>query len=341
MSSPPIARVVPLLRRRFVLLAVTALCTLTAPGFAAAPRSATAVVNVVASFSILGDMVREIGADRVQVTTLVGRNADPHSYEPTPEDVQALTRAQLLVSNGLGFEAWIPRLVESSGFAGTQMEASRGVQVRHLQQGEVLDAGRKESRPAHGQAGHDHEHDHDDHSVGSVDPHAWQDLSNGMIYARNIAQALAHVQPADSAYFRQRATNYIEKMKKLDAEVKQALAAVPEEKRTVITSHDAFGYFQQAYGIRFISIAGVSNEAEPSAQELAAIIDQARKQKVAGVFVERSTNPKLAQQIARETGSKVGGTLYSDALGKADEPAGNYLGMFSWNAGRLVYVLGQ
>ena len=312
-------------RAAAALLAGAALCLAGPPAALAAKsagRQAAKPLQVVATFSILGDMVREIGGEHVVVKTIVGPGADAHSFEPTPRDIQALAKAQVLVLNGLDFETWLPRLVQSSGFKGAQVMASKGVTVRHLEDDEAHD----------GEAGHGH-HESD------VDPHAWQSLSNGMIYAQNIADGLTQAAPAHGSYFKNRAKLYIEQMKKLDAEIKQAFADIPQEKRRVITSHDAFGYFEQAYGIHFISVSGLSNDAEPSARDVAAIIDRAKKEKVAGVFVEQGLNPKMVSQIARETGAKVGGALYSDTLAKSDQPASTYLGMFSWNAGQLIYVL--
>lgn len=289
---------------------------------------------VVASFSILGDMVREIGGERVTVTTIVGRNSDVHSFEPTPGDAKALQQAKALVLNGLGFEAWLPRLVEASGFNGVSVTASEGVVVRQLnpETGEAT-----HTEPKHAEAGHgDHDHTH-----GDVDPHAWQDLANGMLYARNIAAGLARADPRNASYYESRASGYIARMKALDNEVRSALAAIPPEHRRVISSHDAFGYFGDAYGIEFIPVAGLSSQAEPSARDVARIIQLAREKRVSGVFIENMSNPALAQQVARESDVLMGGTLYSDALGPADQPASTYLGMVSWNAGRLVYVLKQ
>ncbi|MBB5215452.1 metal ABC transporter solute-binding protein, Zn/Mn family [Parapusillimonas granuli] len=322
-----------------------------AAGFVAglAPASALAQpaglagppLKVVASFSILGDMVREIGGEHVSLTTIVGPDADAHTFEPSPKNVQALAKAQVLVLNGLDFEPWLPRLVESAGFKGLQVLASKGVPVRHLST--------EGPREHAGHAEHDHDEDHDDedhdeapghgHAHGDVDPHAWQSLSNGMIYAANIADGLGAADPARRAYYKNRARLYIEKMKKLDAEIKLALSDVPKHKRKVISSHDAFGYFADAYGIQFLAVTGISNQAEPSAREVAALIDRVRRESIAGVFIENAASPKLVEQIARETGAKVGGTLYSDALAKADQPASSYLGMFTWNAGQLIYVL--
>lgn len=327
-------------RRVLGTLAGATLAAVAPAASAARPAPATAPLNVVASFSILGDMVREIGGERVALTTLVGANGDVHSFEPSPRDTKALSEAEVLVLNGLGFETWLPRLVQSSGFKGRQILASKGVAVRRLSADEVAGGDHGEESEKHGgEHGHGDAHEHDHHAVGDIDPHAWQDLRNGMIYAQNIADGLARADPSRASYYKMRAKLYIDKMTKLDAEIRVALADIPANRRIVITSHDAFGYFAQAYGIRFISVAGLSSEAEPSAKDLAAIVDRARKEHVAGVFIESGTSSRLVKQLARETGIRMGGTLYSDALASADAPAASYLGMFSWNAGRLIYVL--
>ncbi|MGB6102362.1 MAG: metal ABC transporter substrate-binding protein [Pusillimonas sp.] len=305
------AHVVVFDRRRRIALGVALGAVLSLCAFVALPGSAAAAdppLKVVATFSVLGDMVKEIGGGHVALTTLVGPGADAHNFEPAPEDVKALADAQILVLNGLDFEAWLPRLITSAGFKGTQVLASEGVRVRHL-------------------------------DAGDVDPHAWQSLDNGAIYAKNIVEALSKATPAHRAYYKNRAKLFVEQMKKLDTEIRLALDDIPPGKRKVVSSHDAFGYFSQAYDIQFIALTGLANEAEPSAKEMAAIIDTVKKEGVTGVFVENTANPKLASQIARETGAKVGGTLYSDTLANADQPASNYLGMFTWNAGQLIYVL--
>jgi zinc/manganese transport system substrate-binding protein len=245
-----------------------------------------------------------------------------HSFEPAPRDVAALAEAKVLVLNGMGFESWLPRMIRASGFDGMQVLASRTASVRHLDQTE-------EERSEGG-------HKHGDHDI---DPHAWQDLRNGMIYAQNIADGLSQADPAHRAYYQNRVKAYIAQMKKLDAEIKTAFAEIPESRRKVISSHDAFGYFADAYGIKFIPVMGLTSEAEPSAREVASIIKQVKKENVSGVFVESTANPKIVHQIARESGAKIGGTLYADALAPPDQPASTYLGMFSWNAGRLIYVL--
>ena len=316
-------------------LAAAALLVMVAVSAQAAAGAATVLappLKVVASFSILGDMVHQVGGDHIALTTIVGPNADAHSFEPRPSDAKALAEAQVLVVNGLSFEGWLPRLLKASNFKGVEVVASGGVTPRMLSAEEMADY-------ADHHAAHDHGKGHDPAHPGAVDPHAWQSLANGIIYVKNIADALIKADPANAGDYRSRAELYISEMKKLDAQIRQALAGIPPERRSVVTSHDAFGYFGRDYGVKFISALGISSDAEPSAAELAKVVRQVRKTRSPAVFLENVTNPKLVRQIARETGAKVGGTLYSDALAKPDEPAGTYLGMFSWNAGQLIYAL--
>lgn len=283
------------------------------------------LLQVVASFSVLGDITKEIGGQYVNVVTIVGPNADTHSFEPTPQAVQALANAQVLVANGLNYETWLPRLIKSSGFSGTHIVASEGVALRKLD--DHADA----ETAAHAEAHHQH--------VGDIDPHAWQSLKNGMIYARNIADGLALADPARAVDYQRRVKKYVTTMQKLDVEVSAALRAIPEEYRKAITAHDAFGYFGDAYGVEFIPVAGLASDAEPSAQDIAALVDRLRQEKRVGIFTEKTSSPKLVEQLAREADIAVGGPLYSDALDNPDEPAGTYLGMFHWNAGHLISVL--
>lgn len=310
-------------------------------------------IEVVASFSVLGDMVKEIGGNYVNVSTIVGPNADAHTFEPAPQALQTLGDAQVLVSNGLGFEAWLPRLISSSGFSGMHIVASEGARLRTFQGNEVDSDVLKEAvkasedkesdshDPTTGQ-GHEHGHEHGhhhEHHPGDVDPHAWQDLQNGMVYAQNIADGLSLADPARAPHYQRRVKKYLATMQKLDAEVKTALSAIPEAQRKAVTAHDAFGYFGDAYGVTFIPLAALGESAEPSARDMAAIIDRIRQEERIGVFPEKISNSKLIEQLGREAGILVGGALYSDALDKSDEPAGTYLGMFHWNAGQLITVL--
>jgi len=316
---------------RLAAVALLAMAGVVASAAAGASTVLAPPLKVVASFSILGDMVRQVGGDHISLTTIVGPNADAHSFEPRPSDAKALAEAQLLVVNGLNFEGWLPRLLKASNFKGVEVVASEGVTPRMLSAEEMADYS-SEHHAAHGE-GHDSAH------PGAVDPHAWQSLTNGVIYVKNIAAALIKADPANAGDYRSRADVYISEMKKLDTQIRQILATIPPERRSVVTSHDAFGYFGRDYGVKFISALGISSDAEPSAAELAQLVRQVKKTHSPAVFLENVTNPKLVRQIARETGAKVGGTLYSDALAKPDEPAGTYLGMFSWNAGKLIYAL--
>ncbi|MCC2597704.1 zinc ABC transporter substrate-binding protein [Pusillimonas sp. MFBS29] len=301
------------------------------PALVLAEHKATegAPLKVVATFSILGDLVSEIGGAHVNLTTLVGPNGDAHTFEPSPTDVKALAQAEVLVLNGLDFEVWLPRLIGSAGFQGHQVLASKGVAVRDL-------------HPEHHEGHDDHAGNNDQlhiHGEDDVDPHAWQSLENGIIYVQNIAEGLSSAAPEFRAFFKNRADLLIEQLTKLDKEIKLTLSVIPPEKRKVVSAHDAFGYFAQAYGIQFIPVAGLASQAEPSAREMAAIIDLIKKEDIKGVFLENSSSSKLATQIARETGAVVGATLYSDALAPAGQPGATYLGMFIWNAGQLIYVL--
>lgn len=323
--------------RRRALLALAGACLTAVLGTAHAAEP----VKVVASFSILGDIVREVGGADISLTTLVGPDGDAHGYEPTPGDAKKLADARVLVVNGLDFETWLPKLTKASGFAGQTVTASRGVSPRKF-------AGHGDGDDHDHDHDHDHKHDHDHdddpkhghhHHHGDADPHAWQSLANGVIYARNVADGLAAADPAHAQAYRQRADAYIAKLQALDASVRKTFEAIGADRRKVVTSHDAFGYFGDAYGVTFIPAMGVSTDAEPSAREVAAIIEQVRRDKVPAVFVENISSPKLVQQIARETGAKVGGTLYSDALSKPGQPGATYLEMFEWNARQLAAAL--
>lgn len=335
-----------LCRRRIVLGAVFAVVAggLSLPGPLRAQASVPAEpVKVVATFSILGDMVREIGGDRVQITTLVGPEQDAHGYEPRPQDVLALRNAQVVVANGLGFETWLDDLKASAGFDGVLVVASQHARLRR-----AGGAGEQEhddhGHEKHGHDKHAHEkHDHDKHEhhhEGEDDPHAWQDLQNGQRYVEAIAQGLAQSDPAGAGYYAQRANDYRQRMQALDDTLRQQLGALPAERRKVVSSHDAFGYFADAYGITFIPVSGLAGKAEVSARGIARLVDTVKKEKVSGVFVESGSSSRLVEQIARETDAVVGGTLYSDALARPGHPADTYLGIFRWNAEQLLQVLG-
>lgn len=281
-------------------------------------NAAESKLRVVASFSILGDMVRQVGGDLVEVTALVGPDGDAHGYQPTPDDLKAVAKADIVFVNGLGFDGWMQHLVESAGYKGPIIVATVGVKARKM-------VGDADDHDAHG--GHDH---------GVTDPHAWQDLGNGVIYAENIAAGLSKVLPARAENIAQRKRAYQDAIKALDVDVRAQIGAVPEAQRLIITSHDAFGYFGVAYGIRFLAPYGMSAESEPSAKDVAALIDQVKKAGVREVFIENMGNPRLIEQLAKDAGATVGGTLYADALSAADGGAASYLEMFRWNVPKLI-----
>lgn len=266
--------------------------------------------KVVTSFSILADITAQIGGDRIELRNLVGADADAHVYAPSPEDAKAVLDADLIIANGLGFEPWLDRLIASSDAAGTRIDASAGVLPLML--------------------------DEDGHRV--ADPHAWQNLANAEIYVQNIAKALSKASPAHATYYGERRDAYLTQIRALLGEAKAGLGQLPAAQRTIITSHDAFGYLGQAYGLSFIAPQGLSTEDEPSAAEVAALIRQIRADGVRAVFVENIRDPRLIQQIAAEGGAKIGGTLYSDALA-SEGAASSYLGMFKHNLDTLLAAL--
>ena len=269
-------------------------------------------VPVVASFSILGDIVQEIGGERVTVSTLVGANADAHVFQPAPQDAKRVAEAKLVVTNGLGFEGWIDRLIKASGRKPMVVVASKGISAIKSK---------------------------DDHGHDGLDPHAWQDVGNVKRYATTIAAALAKIDPEGANDYAQREAAYQSKLDALDAEIKASIAAIPVERRKLITSHDAFGYFAKAYGMTMIAPQGVSTETEASAKDVAKIIRQIKAEKIPAMFLENVTDPRLIEQISRETDIKIGGKLYSDALSAPDGLAGSYIAMMENNIREMKKAL--
>jgi zinc/manganese transport system substrate-binding protein len=302
-----------MLTRRQALAATALAALFVAPGARAQDR-----LNVIASFSILGDFVKNVGGDRVEVATLVGPNGNAHVYAPSPGDAKKVADAKLVFVNGLGFEGWLERLVKASGTKAPIVVATKGI------------------KPLERAGEHEHDHDHDH---GRADPHAWQSVANAKIYVANIRDALIAADPAGKDAYGANAAAYLAKLDALERDVREVIAKIPADRRRVITSHSAFGYFQDAYGVNFTAPQGVSTEAEASAKDVAAIIAQIRKQKVAAVFLENVTDPRLVEQVARETGAKVGGTLYSDALTDDKGDATTYIGLMRHNLRQLASAL--
>ncbi|MFO1146950.1 MAG: metal ABC transporter substrate-binding protein [Alsobacter sp.] len=298
--------------RRAVLAGLAALLA-----GAALPPGARAAepVPVVASFSILADFVQQVGGDRVSVKALVGPNGDGHVYQPTPADAKALSAAKLVVINGLGFEGWIPRLVKASGTKAPMVTASDGVSARTMEEEE---GGKRRT---------------------VTDPHAWQDVGNARLYVAKIRDGLKAADPEGAATYEANAVRYLAELDAVEAEVKAAIARLPPDRRRIITTHDAFGYFGRAYGFDFVAPQGVSTETEASAKDVARIIRQIRAEKIPAVFLENVSDPRLMDRIAKETGAKIGGRLYSDALSEPGGPAGTYIDMMRSNIRELNEAL--
>jgi zinc/manganese transport system substrate-binding protein len=274
---------------------------------ASLPVRAQERLNVVASFSILGDLVRNVGGDRANITTLVGPDGDAHVYAPTPADARKIADAKLVIVNGFGLEGWLPRLVQSAGGKASIVTATAGIAPLTL--------------------------------GSDADPHAWQSVANAKTYVGNIRDALVAADPASGQVFRANADAYLAKLDTLDGEVRAAVVQIPQTRRKVISTHRAFGYFAAAYGVEFVAPIGVSTESEASARDIAGIITQVRAAKIPAVFLENVSDPRLIRRISAETGARVGGTLYSDSLTAEKGDAPTYIDMVRHNIKALTSAL--
>jgi zinc/manganese transport system substrate-binding protein len=289
-------------RRRALIAALIA-----APALA----RADAPLRVTASFSILADMARQIAGDRASVRSLVQANGDVHAFEPRPSDLRAVADTRLLIENGLGLEGWMTRLRQAANLAGPMVVASTGITPRQMTEDGAV----------------------------AIDPHAWQDPHNGEIYAANITDGLVAADPVQAAGYRDAGRAYIEAIRETDRWITRALAGIPPERRKIITTHDAFGYFGDRYGIEFRAAEGLSTDAEPSAKAIAALVGQIRRENIKAVFLENMTNPRIATMLAREAGAILGGTVYSDALSEPGGVADTYLKMFRHNVTLFVAAM--
>ena len=294
---------------RYVITFVLA-CESLASGWQAKAQ-APEKLPVVATFSILADFARNVGGERIEVTALVGPNGDTHVYQPKPADAKELGAARLILVNGLGLEGWIDRLIKASGAKAPVIVATKGINPQKM---------REEGR------------------IG-LDPHAWQSIADAKIYVANIRDGLIAADPEGASAYRANADNYLGKLDALEKEVTAEIAKIPPGRRQIITTHDAFGYFGAAYGFRFIAPEGISTETEASARDVAKIIRQIKTQKIPAVFLENVTDPRLVRSIAAESGAKIGGTLYSDALSPPDGPASTYIDMVRNNVRELSAAL--
>jgi len=307
-----------------LLIAALTSSVLCAPSTWAAEK-----ISVVTSFSILGDLVQQVGGEHVAVTTLVGPNGDAHMYQPTPQDTIRLTKSQLFVVNGLGFEGWMDRLVSASHYKGQVITASTGIHplaFNHAAEETEHDAD---------------EHHDDEHAHGNQDPHAWHSIPNTVQYVHNIADGLSQIDPTHKAAYQTNATNYIQQLEQLDTTLLKQFAAIPAKQRKMITSHDAFGYLSARYQITTIAPQGMSTESEASASDVAKIIKQIRQENIKALFVENISDPRLMQQISNETDVNPGQELFSDALSDAKGPASTYLDMMRYNTAQILSALKQ
>lgn len=286
------------------------------PAIALGQTAPARPLEVVTSFSILADLTRQVAKERANVTPLVGPNADAHVYQASPADARKVKEAGLIVVNGLGFETFMPRLIRSAGARAPVVTATAGI------------------RPIKAEGGHGHGHSH-----GANDPHAWQSIEAVKTYIANIRDGLIKADPAGEAAYRRNAEAYLAELSALKAEIEQGFAILPKERRVAVTSHDALAYFAREFGFTLEAVQGVSTEAEPSAKDVARIIRLTRETKARAIFVENMNSARIAEQIARETGAKIGGTLFSDALSDEKGPAPTYIAMMRHNAKTLLDAL--
>ena len=268
-------------------------------------------IEAVASFTVIADMVHNVGGDHVHVTSLIGPNGDPHAYEPTPNDAQALRHADIVFVSGLHLEGWLDRLIKASGYQGQPVVLSNGIKTRSMEE--------------------------DGKQI--TDPHAWNSAANGVVYVRNIISALQKADPDNASDYQAKGEQYIKQLEQLDAYARAQVQAIPGDKRKVLTSHDAFGYFGDAYGVTFLSPLGFSTETEASAADVATLIKQIKQEHVSTYFFENSSDPRLVKQIANASGAQPGGELYVESLSPADGPAPTYAQMFRYNVDKLTAAM--
>ena len=257
---------------------------------------------------MLADMVRQVGGERVQVTSLVGPGGDPHAFQPTPDDARRLRAADLVVVSGLGLEGWMERLIAASGHRRRAVVLSEGIRTRRME-------------------------------GGGVDPHAWHSPANGLVYTANIVNALSAADPDGGAAYQADGARYAQDLRDLDAYARQQVAAVPPERRKVLTSHAAFGYLGDAYSIRFLAPLGASTDEGASAGGVAQLIRQIRAERVQAYFIESTNDPRLVRQVANATGAEPGGTLYAESLSRPDGPAPTYVAMCRHNIDLIVQAM--
>ena len=296
-------------------------------------------IPVVATFSILGDMVERIGGEHIALTTLVGPDGDSHVYQPTPKAARSVAESDVLFLNGLDFEGWLERLAEAASFDGAMVVATNGVVPIAFDDHDDHDDEKHDDHDDHDDHNDEKHDDHAGHDHGAFDPHAWQSLENAVIYANNIAAGLAQADPENAGdYYANRAA-FVAEVEMLSADIEAMMKSLPADKRTVVTPHDAFGYFAATYDLTFVAPQGMSTESEVSAGDVAALITQIREESISAVFIETITDNRMMEQIANETGATIGGTLYSDALSAKSGPASTYLDMMRHNATTLFDAL--
>ena len=282
----------------------------------AGPARATDRIPVVVTFSVIGDMLASVGGDRVDIKTIVKAGGDCELYQPTAADVATVASARALFVNDLNeeFEPWLEPLLKQALFKGTKVVVTRGVRTLTAE----------EEHPVSGRQ-----------LPAAIDQHAWLDPRNGIIYVRNIAEALERVDPAGAADYRARAAAYTKQIQAVDDWARKEIASVPSGKRRALASHDSLEYIANTYGITLLTVNGWTNKSEPSAAELTKLARQIQAAHVKALFLDSITDPRAMQRIAGETGAVIGGTLYGDSLSPTGGEADSYVKMLRHDVSTL------
>ncbi len=265
---------------------------------------------VISSASMIWDMVDNIAGDKIENRLIVPIGGDPHTYSPTPRDAQKVASSDLIFINGLTFEGWITELIENSGTKGKTITVTEGLTPIASSQ-----------------------------YKNAYDPHAWMDLAKAQTYITNILQGLIEIDPVNKGYYEENYRNYSQELKDLDAYISKRILEIPEEKRLIVTSHDAFSYYGKRYGLDVQGIIGISTESEAQTSDIVRISNSIKSSGVPAIFVESTINPKLIKQIATDNGVAIGGSLYADSIGEKGSNGSTYLKMMKSNTDVIVDAL--
>lgn len=274
------------------------------------PENSSDKIKTVSTISIINDMVKNIGGDKVETHLICAIGTDPHSYIPKPSDPREISKSDIVFNNGIGLEHWIEQMIRNAGGDRPVIIVSEGI------------------TPIRDEAGFE-----------DPDPHAWFDLENAQVYAKNIASGLIAIDPENESYYQANLERYLSELDEAHNWAKQQISEIPQVARVLITSHDAFRYFGKTYGLEVHGLQGISTESKPRTEDVKNIIDLIKEKNLKAVFIETTVNPALLQQITNETGAVIGGTLYSDSIGEPGSDGETFINAFKSNVSKIKNAL--